>query len=451
MDQPVAAAAVGVGLGECGLGSGGAFSRPPAPPAADLAPERGHLDRLGAEADVRQAEAAADDPAVPEEPLHLVRVGRACRCRSPSAAGRAAGRARCRRPGRRRSRSGAAGRAPSARRGRSAARNRVLRARHDDRITHRSQIVGRFGSRIGPCLGDGPGGATIQGCAWLDCSRRCRPRGPRVGRDGGGAGRARQGACALQRRGLRRGHRRRRRRSRQRAAMGGCRGAGHRPRAPRALPPAAPIPQIWRAPARRCRAVRAERADTARPGSTWSSASASRSTWVRLFGAAAELFDTALGRSVLIGDRDRLLLLDWWATALDREAQTRPVDGRPRHLRADHRRAWKTSCASDAGQPGRQLLAGRRGARRRRRRSRVGRGDRGVGPCRPQAGLLGEAARRPRSPRHARARPRTRPRASGPRAAGRHRDPARRVGARQGAVAVGRTVCVRVVLRPSMS
>jgi hypothetical protein len=41
-----------------------------------------------------------------------------------------------------------------------------------------------------------------------------------------------------------------------------------------------------------------------------------------IYGAAAELFDTALSRSSL--------LLDWWATALDREAQSRPVDRRPR-------------------------------------------------------------------------------------------------------------------------
>ena len=47
-----------------------------------------------------------------------------------------------------------------------------------------------------------------------------------------------------------------------------------------------------------------------------------------LFGAAAELFDTALGRAEMMPVRDRLLLLDWWATALDREAQTRPLDAR---------------------------------------------------------------------------------------------------------------------------
>jgi len=46
------------------------------------------------------------------------------------------------------------------------------------------------------------------------------------------------------------------------------------------------------------------------------------------YGAAAALFDTALDRAALLGARDRLLLLDWWATALDREAQTRAADGR---------------------------------------------------------------------------------------------------------------------------
>ena len=47
-----------------------------------------------------------------------------------------------------------------------------------------------------------------------------------------------------------------------------------------------------------------------------------------VFGAAADLFDTALEKGMLLGDRDRTLLLDWWATALDREAQLRAVDRR---------------------------------------------------------------------------------------------------------------------------
>jgi hypothetical protein len=46
------------------------------------------------------------------------------------------------------------------------------------------------------------------------------------------------------------------------------------------------------------------------------------------FGAAAELFDTALGRGSILPVRDRRLLLDWWATAVEREAQTRAPDRR---------------------------------------------------------------------------------------------------------------------------
>ena len=46
------------------------------------------------------------------------------------------------------------------------------------------------------------------------------------------------------------------------------------------------------------------------------------------FGAAAELFATALSRAADLGHRDRVMLLDWWANALDREAQRRPADRR---------------------------------------------------------------------------------------------------------------------------
>jgi hypothetical protein len=49
-----------------------------------------------------------------------------------------------------------------------------------------------------------------------------------------------------------------------------------------------------------------------------------------IYGAAAELFDSALSRATLLGPRDRQLLLDWWATSLDREAQSRPADRRAR-------------------------------------------------------------------------------------------------------------------------
>jgi hypothetical protein len=46
------------------------------------------------------------------------------------------------------------------------------------------------------------------------------------------------------------------------------------------------------------------------------------------FGAAAEIFDNALDRSSALAAGERLLLLDWWATSIDREALTRPVDRR---------------------------------------------------------------------------------------------------------------------------
>lgn len=49
-----------------------------------------------------------------------------------------------------------------------------------------------------------------------------------------------------------------------------------------------------------------------------------------MFGSAAELFDTALERGALLPERDRLMLLDWWATALDREAQGAPPERRGR-------------------------------------------------------------------------------------------------------------------------
>ncbi|MPZ16593.1 MAG: hypothetical protein GEV06_01575 [Luteitalea sp.] len=46
--------------------------------------------------------------------------------------------------------------------------------------------------------------------------------------------------------------------------------------------------------------------------------------------AAAELFDAALGDGANLASRDRDQVLDWWATALDRFAQTREGDERPR-------------------------------------------------------------------------------------------------------------------------
>jgi hypothetical protein len=47
-----------------------------------------------------------------------------------------------------------------------------------------------------------------------------------------------------------------------------------------------------------------------------------------VFGAAGNLFDTALTRGTMLPPRDRRQLLDWWATALDRQAQAGPADRR---------------------------------------------------------------------------------------------------------------------------
>jgi hypothetical protein len=47
-----------------------------------------------------------------------------------------------------------------------------------------------------------------------------------------------------------------------------------------------------------------------------------------VFGAAADVFNSALGRAAILNTRDRTKLIDWWATALDRQAQARPADRR---------------------------------------------------------------------------------------------------------------------------
>jgi hypothetical protein len=46
------------------------------------------------------------------------------------------------------------------------------------------------------------------------------------------------------------------------------------------------------------------------------------------FGAAAEMFDAALARASILPPPSRAQLLDWWANAIDRQAQTQPPDRR---------------------------------------------------------------------------------------------------------------------------
>jgi hypothetical protein len=45
-----------------------------------------------------------------------------------------------------------------------------------------------------------------------------------------------------------------------------------------------------------------------------------------------------LWKGTLLAPRDRALLLDWWATALDRDAQTRPFDPALAGVPADRER-----------------------------------------------------------------------------------------------------------------
>jgi hypothetical protein len=47
------------------------------------------------------------------------------------------------------------------------------------------------------------------------------------------------------------------------------------------------------------------------------------------FGAAADMFESVRQRAALLGTPARERVLDWWATALDRQAQTRPQEDRP--------------------------------------------------------------------------------------------------------------------------
>ncbi|MEO7192363.1 MAG: hypothetical protein ABI051_15020 [Vicinamibacterales bacterium] len=65
------------------------------------------------------------------------------------------------------------------------------------------------------------------------------------------------------------------------------------------------------------------------------------------FSAAAEQFEVALGRASLLDARSRDLLFDWWAGALDRQAQQGPeggrrvvyqriIDGAEKELASDH-------------------------------------------------------------------------------------------------------------------
>jgi hypothetical protein len=136
------------------------------------------------------------------------------------------------------------------------------------------------------------------------------------------------------------------------------------------------------------------------------------------FGAAADLFDTALERSSVLPDRDRMMLLDWWATAVDREAQVASPERRSRLAARDYNQNARR-IASRSRQRTRKLLAGGRGALLWRPRCGVGRRRRSVG-ARPSRSRDRAAAIRYRSSGDAGRHPRTCPYAPRARSGGSH-------------------------------
>ena len=135
--------------------------------------------------------------------------------------------------------------------------------------------------------------------------------------------------------------------------------AGHRARRISSATGSAPTPPIWRA-AREALGVVRVRALTPRDQVDLL-VGLGQSLYLGETSAPPRSCSTPRSsRASLLPERDRLLLLDWWATALDREAQTRPADRRARVLRA-HRRADGGELRQRSGERGRELLArGRR-------------------------------------------------------------------------------------------
>ena len=87
------------------------------------------------------------------------------------------------------------------------------------------------------------------------------------------------------------------------------------------------------------------------------------------FGAAAALFESVLDASRRSGTTAHERVLDWWATAIDRQALARASLGERRHVRTDRTSHGATRFATDAGSSAGGLLARGRGARHRRSRS----------------------------------------------------------------------------------
>lgn len=68
------------------------------------------------------------------------------------------------------------------------------------------------------------------------------------------------------------------------------------------------------------------------------------------YGAAAEIFDSALAQSFLLNRAERLQLLDWWASSADRSARSRPAERRSALFERVLAR-MEDELARDAGNP----------------------------------------------------------------------------------------------------
>ena len=158
-------------------------------PGRDLAAERRDLDHLRAELDVREPEAAADDPAVAEQLLDLIRMRRRADVEILRAGGRAAGRGRCRRRGRRCGRPAAGGRGPSARPGRCRGARSGARRAERSSVRPSSGIVPKASRKLTKPLMPNDLGLNF-GCATIArmrrvgscsaCSARCAARRARA-------------------------------------------------------------------------------------------------------------------------------------------------------------------------------------------------------------------------------------------------------------------------------
>ena len=125
------------------------------------------------------------------------------------------------------------------------------------------------------------------------------------------------------------------------------------------------------------------------------------------FGAAAELFGAALGSAAAADGTSRESVLDWWAMALDHEAQD-SGDAERRQLYARMLRLVEPAVGRRPPVGRRPVLGGGRGGRHGRLRPRLARRDRGVGPRAARARTARRASHRPRAARAAGHHPRAR-------------------------------------------